>query len=265
MSAPRALLSAALAASLLVAPPGAAAPSGQEREPLQSADGGGFAHGVGEEIVGGLIRLMLEGLVYVIATHGTHMDGEPESTLVPRAPGERRHAAPLSLRLGGQGVLPAGEASGMDWYFGLEERRFGVAANLVRLALPVDDGTSARERLTLAEMHVSYALYAHERARVRAEAGVSTARAPSVTMVGPSVAISAEACVLGPLDVEARAQLTPLPYRQVDGTAGLALHLGGFVLRGGWRGVYLNDLGAVDGLARQDRLHGLYLGAGFAF
>ncbi|WP_164020881.1 hypothetical protein [Pyxidicoccus trucidator] len=307
MPAPRALLCAALAVSLLAAPAADArfgkrgtpsdAPKDEpheataigtddddddddddDEEPSKEgshsssdsdSDGAGCCasagRGLGEEIVGGLLRLMLEGLVYAIATNGTHLEGEPEATLVPRERGERRHAAPLSLRMGVQGVLPAGEARGMDLYFGLEGRRFGVAANVVRLALPADDGTEGVDRLTLVEAHVSHSLHVDERVRVRAEAGVSTAKAPDVTLVGPSVAVSVEACVLGPLDVEARAQFTPLPYRQLDGTAGLALHLGGFVLRGGWRGLFLDDLGVVDGIAHQDRLHGPYLGLGFAF
>jgi hypothetical protein len=300
MSAPRALLSAALAASLLFAP-GAEARFGKrtssdsskeesheataigadedkdddddddapaKSQGSQSSDGsgccGGTAGGLGEEILVGLVRLMLEGLVYAIATNGTHLDGAttPDSEVVGP---ELRHAAPLSMRMGVQGVLPGKGASALDMYFGLEERRFGVAANVLRLALPTDDGTEGVDRLTLVEAHVSHVLFVHSRARVRAEAGVSTARAPDVTLVGPSVAVSVEACLLGSLDVEARAQLTPLPYRQFDGTAGLALHLGGFVLRGGWHGLFLDDLGVVDGISHQDSLHGPYLGLGFAF
>ncbi|WP_164002259.1 hypothetical protein [Pyxidicoccus caerfyrddinensis] len=301
MSAPRALLSAALAASLLFAP-GAEARFGKrtssdsskeesheataigadedkdddddDDEPSKAQDSqssdsdgggccGGAASSLGEEILGSLFRVMLEGLVYVIATNGTHLDGEPNPD--SEVSQSRRHAAPLSMRMGVQGVMPGEGASALDMYFGMEERRFGVAANVLRLELPTDDGTEGVDRLTLVEAHVSHAFYVHPRARVRAEAGVSTARAPDVTLVGPSVAVSVEACLLGPLDVEARAQLTPLPYRQVDGTAGLALHLGGFVLRGGWRGLFLDDLGVVDGISHQDRLHGPYLGAGFAF
>ncbi|MCY1021075.1 hypothetical protein [Pyxidicoccus sp. MSG2] len=302
MSAPRALLSAALAASLLFAPGADArfgkrtssdsskeesheataigadedkddddddddAPSKGQGSQSSDSDGGGccggVAHSLGEEIVGGLFRLLLEGLVYAIATNGTHMDAEPASD--PPVARELRHAAPLSMRMGMQGALPGEGVSVLDMSFGLEERRFGVAANVLRLALPTDDGTEGVDRLTLVEAHVSHVLYVHPRARIRAEAGVSTARAPDVTLVGPSMAISAEACLLGPLDVEARAQLTPLPYRQFDGTAGVALHLGGFVMRGGWRGLFLDDQGVVDGIAHQDSLHGPYLGMGLAF
>lgn len=297
MPAPRALLSAALVACLLVAPSADARfgkrtasdskddtheataigsdedddddeePSKQDSVASSSSDGGGCCGGAGqsfgEQLVGELLRVMVEGLMYAIADTGTHLDGEP----APGAEGDRevRHAAPLSLRMGAQGVMPGGGASAMDLYFGLEERRFGVAANVLRLKLPTDDGTEGTDRLTLVEAHLSHAFYVHERARLRVEAGVSTARAPDILLVGPSVAVSGEACVLGPLDVEARAQLTPLPYRQVDSSAGLALHLGGFVARGGWRGLFLDDLGTVDGVSHQDWVQGPYVSGGFAF
>jgi hypothetical protein len=302
MSSSRALLCAALATSLLFAPGAEArfgkrstseapkedaheataigadaddadddeAPAKEYRAQALESDGDGCCSGVGqsvaEALLGALFRAMLEGMAYTIAHTGTHLDGESVEELPPGEGGERRHATPLSLRLGAQGLLlQGGEAGATDVFLGLEGRRFGVDAHVLRLTLPADDGTDGTDRLTLVEAHVSHVLYVHERARVRAEAGVSTARAPDVLLVGPSVAVSVEACVLGPLDVEARAQFTPLPYRQVDGTAGLALHLGGLVLRGGWRGLFLDDLGVVDGVSHQERLHGPYLGGGLTF
>lgn len=298
MSSPRALLCAALSASLLFAP-GADARFGKRstsdtskegtheatavgaeddeddeddapkkaRVQVAEVDGDGCCSSVGqglaEALVGALFRAMLEGMVYAIAQGGTHWEDEPVDGVAPE--GERRHSVPLSLRLGAQGLMFQGGAGGADMFLGFEGRRFGVDAHVLRLGLPADDGTAGTDRLTLVEAHVTHVLYVHERARLRGEAGVSTARAPDVTLVGPSVAVSFEACVLGPLDVEARAQLTPLPYRQVDGTVGLALHLGGLSLRGGWRGLFLDDLGVVDGIAHQERLHGPYLGGGFTF
>ena len=232
----------------------------------ESSDGDGCCseagRGPAEALLGALFQAILEGMAHAIAHGGTHLEGEPEAGL---ARGERRHAVPLSLRMGAHGLVLRGEAGGADMFLGMEGRRFGVDAHVLRLALPADDGTSGTDRLTLVEAHVSHALYVHEQARFRVEAGVSTARAPDVTLIGPSVALSLEACVLGPLDVEARAQLTPLPYRQLDGTAGLALHLGAFVLRGGWRGLFLDDMGVVDGISHQERLHGPYAGGGFTF
>ena len=308
MSSPRALLCAALAASLLFAPGaearfGKRSTSNTSKEDTHAASPGDDVHeatavgaeddeddeddapkearhvqasesygdgccsgagqGLAEALLGALFRAMLEGMVIAIAQSGTHLEGEPVDEAAPGA--ERRHAVPLSLRLGAQGLMFQDTAGGADMFLGFEGRRFGVDTHVLRLALPAEDANSGTDRLTLVEAHLTHVLYVHERARLRAEAGVSTVRAPDATLVGPSVAVSFEACVLGPLDVEARAQLTPLPYRQVDGTAGLALHLGGLVLRGGWRGLFLDDLGVVDGISHQERLHGPYLGGGFTF
>lgn len=240
----------------------------------KSSDGDGCcseaAQGLAEALLGALIRGMLEGmlegLAHAIAHSGTHLEGEPvDDELEPGQTRGRRHAVPLSLRLGAQGLVLRGDAGGVDMFLGLEGRRFGMAAHVVRLGLPADDGADGTDRLTLVEAHLSHTLYVHEVVRLRAEAGMSIARAPDVTLMGPSLALSVEACVLGPLDVEARAQLTPLPYRQVDATAGLALHLGSFMLRGGWRGLFLDDMGVVDGISHQERLHGPYAGGGFTF
>ncbi len=304
MPSPRALLSAALAASLLASPAAHArfgkrtqpkehtsssddkvheasaigtddddddedeeAPSsGSDGDTLEdgSGVGGSFARGVGEQLVGSLMEVMVQALIYAIANGGTHHGGPEE----PAEPGERRtlrHAAPLSVRMGSQGLMWRGPGSGADIFLGVEGERLGAEAHVLRLWLPAEDGTGARDYLTLVQAHVSHAVYVSEQLRVRAEGGVSTARGPDATFMGPSLALSLEACVLGPLDVEARAQVTPLPYQQLDGTAGLALHLGGLTLRGGWRGLFLDDQGGVDGIDHQERLHGPYLGAGFTF
>jgi hypothetical protein len=299
MPSPRVLLSAALAASLL-ASPAAHARFGkrtQPREHTSSSDdkvheasaigtdddddeaeapssdddtledsgggaGGAFAHSLGEQLVGGLIEVMVQALVYAIAHGGTHNESVPED------PGEGRplrHAVPLSVRMGSQGLMWRGTGSGADMFLGVEGQRFGAEAHVLRLWLPAEDGSGARDYLTLVQAHVSHALLVSEQLRVRAEGGVSTARAPDATFIGPSLGLSLEACVLGPLDVEARMQVTPLPYHQLDGSVGLALHLGGLMLRGGWRGLFLDDRGGVDGIVHQERLHGPYLGAGFTF
>jgi hypothetical protein len=77
--------------------------------------------------------------------------------------------------------------------------------------------------------------------------------------------MSFEACMAGPLDFEARMQVTPFPYRQVDASAALALHLGAVVLRGGYRGMVLDDAGYVDGVVHVDTFHGPYFGLGLTY
>ncbi|MCP3162448.1 hypothetical protein [Myxococcus qinghaiensis] len=228
---------------------------------------------LGGEVVGSLFGWMLQGMVEAIASTGTHLPRRANVSLepgvapevTPEVSTERRHAVPVSFRMGMQNLLLRDDAKGADMFVGLEFRRFGVEGHVLRLSLPADDGTDGRDRLTLSEVHLTHAFLVREQLRLRAEAGVSTAYAPDVTLVGPSVGVSFEACILGPLDFEARTQVTPWPYLQFDGTVGLALHLGSLMVRGGWRGLYLDDLGTVDGVAHQDRLHGPYLGGGFTF
>jgi hypothetical protein len=173
-------------------------------------------------------------------------------------------SSPSTLRLGVDGGGMSGGA-GLGAFLAIEGRRVGVEGRVLALMLPTDDGTPGTDGITLTNAHLTVAVLAHERARFRLEAGVSSAHAPDITFVGPSFALSMEACITGPLDVELRAQATPFPYRQLDTSAGLALHLSSLVVRGGYRGLYLDDAGQVDGERHQDVLYGPFLGLGFAF
>jgi hypothetical protein len=177
---------------------------------------------------------------------------------------QERHAAPLSFRLGVQGG-PITEGAAADLFIGLEGRRFGVDARLTGMGLTTDDGSVGTDTLSLMEAHFTWALISLERARLRVEAGVSSANAPDISFVGPSLGMSLEACMAGPLDFEARVQTTPFPYRQVDASAALALHLGALVLRGGYRGMVLDDAGYVDGVTHVDTFHGPFFGMGLTY
>ncbi|NTX11050.1 hypothetical protein HUA76_09655 [Myxococcus sp. CA056] len=185
----------------------------------------------------------------------------------PRHRGElrqERHAAPLSFRVGFQ-AGPVNSGGAGDLFIGLEGRRFGVDARITGISVDADDGTDASDSITLVEAHLTWALVSLERVRLRVEAGVSTANAPDIAFVGPSLGMSLEACLAGPLDFEARAQMTPFPYRQVDASAALALHLGALVLRGGYRGMVLDDAGHVDGVVHRDGFHGPFFGLGLTY
>ncbi|QSQ22119.1 hypothetical protein JY651_44465 [Pyxidicoccus parkwayensis] len=175
-----------------------------------------------------------------------------------------RHAAPLSFRLGLQGG-PVTEGAAVDLFIGLEGRRFGADVRLTGMGLDADDGSDETDTISLVEAHLTWAIVSLPQARVRVEAGVSTAHAPDVTFVGPSLGMSLEACMAGPLDFEARVQTTPFPYRQVDASAALALHLGALVLRGGYRGMVLDDAGEVDDVRHVDTFHGPFFGLGLTY
>ncbi|MCK8497379.1 hypothetical protein [Myxococcus fulvus] len=222
-----------------------------------------------EDLAGDLLASLLgglfEGAAEAIATSGTHLSSrmDPETSQLILA--GRRHAVPLSFRLSAQRLLLLDDVRGVDLLAGLEGRRFGVETRMMLLTQPTDDGSPGEDDLMLVSAHLTYAFVVRDALRLRAEGGLSTAHAPDTTLAGPSVALSFEACLWSPLDFEARAQLTPLPFLQVDATVGLALHLGSLMLRGGWRGLYLDDLGTVDGVAHVDRMHGPYFGGGFTF
>ncbi|RKH87584.1 hypothetical protein D7Y21_18410 [Corallococcus sp. AB045] len=187
-------------------------------------------------ILGAVFELLFRGMGEAIANTGTH---HGHDMVAPDAPPQRnslRHAVPFSLRMGVL-VSPLRGGTGVDFDLGWEAQRFGMDLRLSRLSGTWD--TSAyRDTRTLGEMHVTYSPLVREDLRLRVEAGVSTLDAPGRVYVAPSLGMSVEACLLGPLDVEGRLQMTPGPYQQLDARGGLALHLGGLMLRGGVR--YLN-------------------------
>ncbi|WP_205519508.1 hypothetical protein [Pyxidicoccus caerfyrddinensis] len=178
---------------------------------------------------------------------------------------ERHEPVPLMVRLGVEGGL-LGDGGAMGLFMAVEGRRLGVDTRITGISLPADDGSDAVDRITLLSTHLTAALWAGPRGRVRVEAGVATAHAPDIIFVGPSFGASAEACIgRSPVDLEARLHATPYPHRQVDVQAGLAAHLGTLNVRGGWRGLYLNDGGHVDGIEHAEGFGGPYLGLGLAF
>jgi hypothetical protein len=168
------------------------------------------------------------------------------------------------FRLGADGA-PMGGGSAVGLFLAIEGQRMGVDARGTSLTLPTDDGSAGSDSITLGSVHLTYAMIARERIRLRLEGGLSMASAPDLSVAGPSLALSLEACLVGELDLELRAQGTAFPYQNVDAQAGLAVHLASLVLRGGWRGLYLNDAGLVDGVVHADSFSGPYVGLGFSF
>jgi hypothetical protein len=187
---------------------------------------------------------------------------------VAQEPAAEVHAAPEKLgsniRLGVDGAALGGGA-GVTLFLAFEGDRMGLDVRGTGLTLPTDDGTSGNDNITLANLHLTYALVARDNLRVRLEGGLAGAQAPDLSVAGPSIALSLEGCLLPILDVELRAQATAFPYQQLDAQAALALRLQALVVRGGWRGLYLNDNGLVDGVEHADAFGGPFLGAGFTF
>ena len=178
---------------------------------------------------------------------------------------EEEEPVALLVRMGVQGDR-LGDGSAMGLFMAMDGRRLGVDARMTGLSLPALDGSTTTERIALLSAHATAALWAGERGRMRLEAGIASAHAPSIIFAGPSFGASVEACIgTSPVDVEARVQAVPFPHRQVDAQAGLAVHLSSLHLRGGWRALYLNDAGHTTGETQIERLSGPYLGLGFTF
>jgi hypothetical protein len=165
------------------------------------------------------------------------------------------------LRFGVEGQA-LGEGSELGANLGVEGEWFGVSGAVSAFTLAANDGTAGVDRIGLYSGHLTFAMYSSEHGRLRGEVGMAIARAPDATFVGPSVGVSFEHCLLGALDVESRGQLVLVPYHQVDGQAGLAVHLGVLTLRGGWRVLMLDDAGRVDGQLHRDYFSGPYAGLG---
>jgi hypothetical protein len=149
--------------------------------------------------------------------------------------------------------------------FQVEGQRFGFNTRLDLFNLASESGPLSRDRISLLSMGPSVLLVSHERLKWRLNGGLDVAFAPDVTMLGPGVGTGARLKLGGPVNLEANAHWTPLPYVQVNGDAGVALELGSVLrLRGGYRATYLNDQGNVDGIAHRDLLAGPFVGMSLA-
>ncbi|MFP2963100.1 hypothetical protein ACLEPN_36395, partial [Myxococcus sp. 1LA] len=211
------------------------------------------------------VRRLPPGYIVTGAVIGVTRPGFTAVAATPRVRREQEDTVPLLVRMGVQGDL-LGEGGAMGLFMAMDGRHLGLDARMTGMALPAADGADATDRITLLSAHASAALWAGERGRLRLEAGVASAHAPSIIFVGPSLAASVEACIgRSPVDIEARVQAVPFPHRQVDAQAGLAVHAGSLHLRGGWRALYLNDAGHTDGEPRIERLNGPYVGLGLTF
>ncbi|MCE9671543.1 hypothetical protein LY474_27425 [Myxococcus stipitatus] len=202
----------------------------------------------------------------VVTSQGTAAPEEP--TGLHASSGRRRSRygpVPLLVRVGVQGDLPR-QGGGLGIFLGMEGRRLGIDARVGGLSLRDEADTERLDKLILMSARATAALWASRYGRLRVEAGLASAHLPGITFVGPSFGASLEACIgRSNLDIEARMNVTPFPQRQVDAQAGLAAHLGELNLRAGWRMLYFDDAGHLDGVEHEDTFAGPYLGLGLTF
>ncbi len=183
----------------------------------------------------------------------------PSADVKRDAPRQEQQEPQLAAAFGIEGQLH-GEGAGLGVSMGIEGDRFGFTGQFTGIFARADDGSSGIDNISLLDAHLTWAPLRGEHGRVRLEGGVSSAFASDIIFLGPDVGASAAIGLLGPVGAEASFHLTPFPYVQADAYAGLNLTLGPAGIRAGWRHIYLNDLGKVDGIAHADTFSGPFVG-----
>ena len=167
----------------------------------------------------------------------------------------------LRTTFGAQGQVGSDGSSGaVGINMSLEGERFGISGELSAIHIQGRDEFSTADDIQLLNIYGTYAVIAAPRGRLRVEAGLTTAFAPDLVTAGPGIGLSGILGVLGPLGIEGAVHVTPFPYTQFDWSAGLAIGLGPVGIRGGWRRIWLDDRGLVDGIDHQSAFSGPYLG-----
>lgn len=192
---------------------------------------------------------------------------DPARRRVRRAlppPSHAEESHPLQIRLGVETGVK-GEGSLLGFRFGLDGQRWGMAERVELVSAVAANGSGGQQRVQLLSAHLTFSPLVGERGRLRLEAGAAAAHEAGATYFGPSVGLSFERCLFGALDVEGRGQWVPMPQLQLEAQLGLGLHIGGLTLHGGWRALYLDDHGLVNGDKHVDRGSGPYAGVGLHF
>ncbi|MGC4123110.1 MAG: hypothetical protein QM765_52790 [Myxococcales bacterium] len=173
----------------------------------------------------------------------------------------------LTATLGVSGQLhnQSGLSLGID--ASVEGERWGVRAAFVGIFVPAEGAQPATEldTINLVDLHLTYAVLSGVHGRLRLEAGATAAFAPDVIFLAPDAGISGAVGLVGPLGLEASVSYTPWPFQRVDATAGLSLTWGSLGVKAGWRHLWLDDRGAVDGVRHTDTFTGPFVGLGVAF
>jgi len=171
----------------------------------------------------------------------------------------------LSFLMGFEGAVSHND----DSFFGsfnlrLEGTRFGVNTQLTGIRLPWDDQASADTHpIGLVNAYATYSILSTPTARLRVEAGFMAAFARDLATVGPGFGVSGYTQLLGALGTEGAAHVALYPYDQFDWNIGATLTFGRAQLHGGWRRIWLNDQGLVDGISHEEAFSGPYLGLSF--
>jgi hypothetical protein len=163
----------------------------------------------------------------------------------------------------GTGFLSAGNVGGtLGISASVEGHRWGFAVSAADIMTPYTDGVNHLADVTA---HLSFAFLTGKYGRLRVEGGADGFFAPHTILVGPTAGLSGVIWLGGPVGIEGSVMATPWPYLQFDGKLGLAVGLGQFGLRAGWRVLALSDRGIVDGTEHDQLISGPYVGMSIVF
>jgi hypothetical protein len=169
----------------------------------------------------------------------------------------------VSAGVEGMGFLNAGNVGGtLGIAASVEGARWGFAVSAADIMTPYADGVSHTGDVTA---HLTFAFITGRYGRLRAEAGADGFFGPNMILVGPTGGLSGVVWLGGPVGIEGSVMATPWPFLQVDGKLGLALGLGQFGLRAGWRVLAMSDRGIVDGTEHSQLISGPYVGLSVVF
>jgi hypothetical protein len=186
----------------------------------------------------------------------------PQQTPTPQEVTKQRSPALLSVRAEAHGYVEGGAGLGLS--LGAEHGRLGLHSRLLGIFVGSEDGSGAIDSIKLMDLHLTYAVLADDRARVRLGAGMDSAFAPDIIMAGPGISLSGVVRIMGPISAEGMLKFTLYPYTQVDWSGGVSMAMGPLGMRVGWRRMYLNDNGHVDGVAHADVFSGPYIALALA-
>lgn len=147
----------------------------------------------------------------------------------------------------------------------IEGVRWGVDVDVRHIVVSTDDGTEGTDTLRLFNGAVTWTLFGNQTARIRLEGGFTAAFAPDVIVVSPQAGLSWAFGFGGAWGLEGLIRASLIPHTQVEWSAGFSYAMGPLGFRAGWRRIFLDDRGIVDGVAHQDVFAGPYLGMGLAF
>lgn len=183
--------------------------------------------------------------------------------LAPSEP-QPEYASPLRVTAGleAQGYLSGFTLVGQ---VGVEGERWGFTLAAQNIAIASDTEAFALDMIQQAGAKVSFAFLSGELGRLRLELGADAVFAADLIAVGPTGGFSGVLYLSEMFALEGSFMVTPWPFRQLDGRAGLGVGLGPVGLRAGWRWQVLDDQGLVDGVVHSDLFTGPYVGLAVVF